>query len=57
MRKEKDLVLEEMVVPWQKTMRPNQNPVRISLDLTRSHRIGEDLTRSDEISSDPMRSC
>uniref|UniRef100_A0A2N9ENP3 Cupin type-2 domain-containing protein n=1 Tax=Fagus sylvatica TaxID=28930 RepID=A0A2N9ENP3_FAGSY len=43
-----------MVVPWQKTARSNQNPARISLDLTRSHRIGEDLARSDEISPDPL---
>jgi hypothetical protein len=42
--------LEEMVVSWQKTARSNQNPARISLNLTRSHRIGEDLARSDEIS-------
>uniref|UniRef100_A0A2N9HEW0 Uncharacterized protein n=1 Tax=Fagus sylvatica TaxID=28930 RepID=A0A2N9HEW0_FAGSY len=41
-----------MVVPWQKTARSNQNPARISLDLTRSHRIGEDLARSKEISPD-----
>jgi hypothetical protein len=45
------------VVPWQKTTRSNQNPARISLDLTRSHRIGEDLARSNEISPDPVRSC
>jgi hypothetical protein len=51
------LWLEEMVVPWPKTARSNQNPTRISLDLTRSHRIGEDLARSNEISLDPVRSC
>ena len=55
------LWLEEMVVPWQKTTRSNQNPARILLDLTRSHRIGEDLVRSNvarsgEISPDLVRS-
>ncbi len=45
------------MVPWQKTTRSNQNPARISLDLTRSHRIGEDLARSNEISPHPVRSC
>ena len=45
------------MVPWQKTTRSNQNPARISLDLTRSHRIGKDLAKSNEISPDPVRSC
>ena len=51
------LWLEEMVVPWPKTVRSNQNPARISLDLPRSHWIGEDLARSNEILPDPVRSC
>jgi hypothetical protein len=51
------LWLEEMVVLWQKNARSNQNPARISLDLMRSHQIGEDLTRSNEISPYLMRSC
>ena len=49
--------LEEMVMPWQKTMRSNQNPARISLDLTRSYWIGEDLTRSGEVSLDLEAFC
>ena len=51
------LWLEEMVVPWPKMVRSNQNPAMISLDLTRSHWIGEDLVRSNEILPDTVRSC